>query len=143
MPARLPPHNSHATDNLDLGPDKTYFFADRDENTTYRLMIDAYRLYDEESYFNGVKYCTGYKFKGLQRFLDKVEKRRECEKLAMELWHLSDVQMDMGVEVNEWMRYGGPPVRISLRLYGWDIMGMVLKGAMEELSDGKGLIIHA
>ena len=114
----------------------------------YRLLIDCYRLWDEGerigrgtiqdprvSIYEGVSYVDGYSFKGLKRFIKTVEKTdrvrpewwtvgksAECRKLARQLYHWSDIQTDVGVEVNDFCRYGGPSVRLPLRMLAMDIM---------------------
>jgi hypothetical protein len=141
MPARMPPNNDHLS--LDLSKN---ILNSHDEHTTYRLLIDAYRIFDEdtrigtgsmqnpaEGYYEGMKYCTGYKFGGLKELLDNAEKgkllpswwskekRKECEMLAMQLYHWSDVETSVGVEVNEAQRYGGPSTWLSLRKLIWEL----------------------
>ncbi|KIW09514.1 uncharacterized protein PV09_00390 [Verruconis gallopava] len=113
----------------------------QNEELTYKLVIDAYRLLDEAkrnynpSFFDlqaFFRWLDGYSFEGLQQFLSKTldddiktkfmpdwwneEHRDVCERYAKEKYHWSDIDTNVPREINDFHRYGGPAVRLPLRL---------------------------
>jgi hypothetical protein len=84
MPARLPPNNAHLT--IDTSKLNQYnLFLGHAEVTTYKLLIDCYRCWDEtilvgptkvQGQFScaGIHYAEGFSFVGLQRFIIRAEK---------------------------------------------------------------------
>ncbi|KAF2120360.1 hypothetical protein BDV96DRAFT_595904 [Lophiotrema nucula] len=143
MPARLPPNTSHFDLEIDQPRDiKSFVKNSTDENLVYRLLIDSFRILDEtdrgvdarQLLYEGVQYLDGYSLKKLQKHLDSAEKdvvpewwdeekRRECEELAREWWHWSDIETGVPREVNEPGRYGGVGGRAYLRELGIAITG--------------------
>lgn len=85
MPARFPPGNSHLSSiNFPNVHTKEILKAQTDESITYRLIIDAHRLWDEENRIqNGqldldpkqpkTQYIEGYSLKRFRMFLDALE----------------------------------------------------------------------
>jgi len=179
MPARIYPHNTHlscipgglhesGSDGLnkyaavrDYGQVATWLdelLLNKDEPTTYKLLIESFRAWDEvkrcglgamvdpkHSYRDGsVKYNTGYLFQGLLEHIanaDKIagtlpswwdaEKRDACIKVAKEMFHWDDLPgAGVPMEVNEPYRYGGPPLRQPLRTLGMKIEGISLEEAL-------------
>ena len=127
-------------------------FLNKDKPTTYKLLIESFRAWDETkrcslglmedprvSYSEAsVKYCTGYLFKDLMTHIRNAERmsvpvlpawwneqsRAECIKVAKEMYHWDDLGAGVPVEVNEWRRYGGPGLRLPLRMMGMKIEGL-------------------
>ncbi|KAF2840413.1 hypothetical protein M501DRAFT_1056740 [Patellaria atrata CBS 101060] len=78
------------------------------------------------------KYIEGHSYQHLRNYLAQAEsmrgvlpvwwdrnKRDECEKLALDLWHWADVKSDIPKEiVAEEHRYGSPEMRDALRKLG-------------------------
>ncbi|KAF1847229.1 uncharacterized protein K460DRAFT_392640 [Cucurbitaria berberidis CBS 394.84] len=163
MPARVYPHNTHLSINLkamvvenhiarsDGSGSGKDILLNQDEATTYKLLIESFRVWDETkryslgliedprmSYYNAsVKHCTGYLFEGLMKHIENAEKmpeilpvwwdqkkRGDCVKTAREMYHWDDLNAGVPAEVNEWNRYGGPCLRLPLRLLGMRIEGM-------------------
>jgi hypothetical protein len=152
MPARV----THTQYHFPQGPpEKAYDILVRheDEQLVYKLVIDAYRCIDEvkrdynPQFFDLTAfYCwlDGYSFTGLQRFLDRTlhegidslfmplwwnkEHRDACEKLAFEQYHWADLpNTTVAREVNEYHRYGGAGIRLSLRIVALNIHGSSAK----------------
>jgi hypothetical protein len=48
-----------------------------------------------------------------------------CEKKALEWYHWSDISTTVPREVNDFLRYGGPHVRLPLRIVAAKIDGQV------------------
>ncbi|KAI4709572.1 hypothetical protein J4E89_005588 [Alternaria sp. Ai002NY15] len=174
MPARIYPHNTHlsiksveAYDGVMPGIIKQdepmtiheqkasasdKILLNKDEPTTYKLLIESFRAWDEtkrcslgtmvdprDSYMDAtVKYNTGYLFQGLLKHIANSEKtvgilpawwsadkRDACIEFAKEMYHWDDLpEAGIPKEVNEWRRYGGPSMRSPLRALGMKIEGI-------------------
>ncbi|KAF3760160.1 hypothetical protein M406DRAFT_334836 [Cryphonectria parasitica EP155] len=112
-----------------------------DENVAMRLLIEAYRITDEDDRIAKGRlsletdkpkpqYITGHAFKGLQDFLRVLEgtrgvlpywwsreKRKECEEIAQKMYHWSDIETDVPKEIDAPCRFGGPVMRVPLRRF--------------------------
>jgi hypothetical protein len=178
MPARLYLHNTH----LSIAPraDKNGVVQDllmgKDEPTTYKLLIESFRVWDKTkrigkgrmedprfSFGHGTaRYNTGYHFKGMLMHIDMAEKkpgilppwwspekREACIEVARTMYHWDDLDAGVPKETNEWCRYGGPDMRLALRLLGMKIEGhdMVTAVAMGYLnlhqSPNGNMILHS
>jgi splicing suppressor protein 51 len=122
MPARLPPHNAHLNVDTTKLTNST-FFSGHDKTTTYKLLIECGRCWDEtkrvgmvkmqgDLISDGVHYAEDFSFKNLHRFIIKAErkgnllpswwnalKRIECEEVGKELYHWSDITTKGGQRI--------------------------------------------
>lgn len=105
MPARVSPGNNHLSGEHMPKQGGNIIRHQADENIAYKLLIEAYRVADEdtriaEGTLNLSKgspqpqYVVGHFLKGLDKFLALVlpewwsaEKRAECHKVAREMYH--------------------------------------------------------
>lgn len=152
MPARIVPSNEHL--DLEHPPGTTYHNILKvfPEHTTYKLLIESFRIWDEDVRVAKGKldldknnprpqYITGHSFELLKWFMWEAEqkegvlsdwwnagKKAECQTVAREMYHWSDIETTVPKEIDDWRRYGGPAMRIPLRLLATEITGIPAPG---------------
>jgi hypothetical protein len=93
MPARVYPHNTYLANSRKARENANDILLNQDEPTTYKSLIESFRVWDEtkrcglgkwedprSSYGNGtVRYNTGYLFEGLTMHIVsiKIEQNRQ------------------------------------------------------------------
>ncbi|MCJ1331862.1 hypothetical protein MMC10_008554 [Thelotrema lepadinum] len=126
MPARVAPGNAHLDLSVPVGGNAKDLLKLHGENDTYKLLIQSYRCMDEDDRVAAGRldidkanirpqYITGHSFNGLKEFIAKAErngnllptwwnaqKREQCEKVAREMYHWSDIETTVPKEIDDW-----------------------------------------
>ena len=153
MPARIAPGNEHLDLSLPQGSNAKEVLKVFPEEATYKLLIEAYRVSNEDSRVAAGRldidkgnprpqYITGHSFNGLKEFITKAErkgtvlpdccsaeKREQCERVAREMYHWSDIETTVPKEIDDMRRYGGPGLRLPPRMLASEVTGQ-LSGMM-------------
>ena len=153
MPARVAPDNEHLDLSPPVGSNAKEILKVFPEDATYKLLIEAYRVSDEDSRVAAGRldldkgnprpqYITGHSFNGLKEFITKaeqkgtvlpswwnVQKREQSERIAREMYHWSDIETTVPKEIDDMRRFGGPGLRLPLRMLASEVTGQ-LSGMM-------------